>query len=56
MHIYGIQKDGTNKPVHGAAMEMKTENSLMDKGAREEREVELNGKSSMEAYIAPYVK
>jgi len=29
---------------------------LFHKGAREEREVELNGKSSMEAYIAPYVK
>ena len=54
-HIWNLE-NGADKPICSAAMEMKTENSLMDKGAREEREVELNGKSSMEAYIAPYVK
>ena len=36
MHIYGIQKDGTNKPVHGAAMEMKTENRFIHKCRGEE--------------------
>ena len=24
MHIYGVQKDGTDEPIHRAAMEMQT--------------------------------
>ena len=33
-----------------------TENTLMGMGGREEEEGEMNGESSMEAYILPYVK
>ena len=33
-----------------------TEKTLMGMGGREEEEGEMNGESSMEAYILPYVK
>ena len=30
MHLYGIQKDGTDETICRAAMEMQTEDRLMD--------------------------
>ena len=37
MHIYGIQKNGTEEFTYRAAMEKQTENRLMDMGRGEER-------------------
>ena len=37
MHIYGIQKNGTEEFTYRAAMEKQTENRFMDMGRREER-------------------
>ena len=37
MHIYGIQKNGTEEFIYRAAMEKQTENRLMDMGRGEER-------------------
>ena len=37
MHIYGIQKNGTEEFIYRAAMEKQTENRLMDIGRGEER-------------------
>ena len=37
MHIYGIQKNGTEELTYRAAMEKQTENRLMDMGRGEER-------------------
>ena len=36
MHLYGIQKDGTDETICRAAMEMQTENRLMDTVGEEE--------------------
>ena len=36
-HIYGIQKDGTDKFIYRAAMEKDIENRLMDMGGGQER-------------------
>ena len=55
VHIYGIQKDGTDEPTCRAAMEMQTENRLGDTGAGE-GEDGTNGKSSMKTHTLPYVK
>ena len=47
MHIHGIQKDGTDEPMCGAAVEMQTEIRLVDTVGKE---------SSMEAHTLPHVK
>ena len=50
MHVYGIQKDGTDEPICRA--ETETQNRLMDMdGCGEEGEGETNEESSMEAYV-----
>ena len=36
-HIYGIQKNGTEEFIYGAAMEKQTQGTDMDMGRREER-------------------
>ena len=50
MHIYGIQKNGTEEFIYRAAMEKQTQRiDLWTWGGREEGEV--YGKSNMETYI-----
>ena len=39
MHIYGIQKNGADEPICKAAMEMQTENRLMDTAGEGEEKV-----------------
>ena len=57
MHIYGIEKGGTDEPIFRAAMEAQTlENRLMDQGWGEKGEGEMYGGGSMEAYTLTYVK
>ena len=55
MHIYGIQKDGTDESVHRAAMETQTQRTdLQTRVGGEEGEGEINAKSSMDAYTRIY--
>ena len=56
MHIYGIQKDGTDEPLQGSNGDADIENRLTVKGGGEKGEGEMNGESSMEAYTVQYVK
>ena len=56
MHVYGIQKDGTDEAICRAAMERQAQRTDMDKSRGEEEEGEMNGESSMEAYILQYTK
>ena len=53
MHIYGIQKDGTDY-LHGSSGDVVIENRLVD--TEWEGKGGTNGKSSMETFILPYVK
>ena len=53
-HIYGIQKDGTDKFIYRAAMEKDIENGLMDMGRGEERVRCMDGVSWK--FTLPYVK
>ena len=56
MHIYGIQKDGTDESVHRASNgDTGIENRRMDRGGGEEGEGETSGESSMEAYTLTFV-
>ena len=56
MHMYGLQKEGTDETVFKAAMEnTEIEETLMDKGRGKEGAGEMNGESSMEAYTLTYV-
>ena len=55
VHIYGIQKDGTDEPICRAALETQRELTT-DTGSGEEGEGEMNGESNVEAYTLPYVK
>ena len=56
MHIYGIQKGGTDESVHRASNgDTGIENRLTDRGGGEEGEGEMNGGSSMEAYTLTFV-
>ena len=50
MHIYEIQKDGTDEIVCRAAMEIDTENRLKVMEVGEEGEVKIYGESNMEFY------
>ena len=53
-HIYGIQKDGTDKFIYRAAMEKDIETGLMDMGRGEERVRCMDGVSWK--FTLPYVK
>ena len=54
-HKYGIQKDGTDKPICRVAMEIQTQRkNLWTWGWKAEGGT--NGERSMEAYTLPYVK
>ena len=56
MHMYGLQKEGTDETVCKTAMEnTEIEKTLMDKGRGKEGVGEMNGESSMEAYTLTYV-
>ena len=55
MHIYGIQKEGTDEPICRAAMEMQTREQTYGHGGQE-GEGGTNGDSSMETYTLTYVK
>ena len=51
MHMYKIQKDGTDEFVFRAAMEKQTQkNRPKDPGGGEEGEGEMYGESNMEIY------
>ena len=55
MHMYKIQKDGTDEFVFRAAMEKQTQkNRPKDPGGGEEGEGEMYGDSNMETYITIY--
>ena len=49
-HIYGIQKNGTEKFIYRAAMEKQTQRIDLQHGERG-GEGEVDGKSNMETYI-----
>ena len=51
MHIYGIQKDGTDEPICRAAMERQTTRSGLWTQRGEEGEGVMYGESNMETYI-----
>ena len=51
MHIYGIQKDGTDEFVFRASTEKQTQkNRPKDPGGGEEGEGEMYGETNMEIY------
>ena len=57
MHIYGIQKDGTEDCCLHSSEDTDIENRLMDLGVGwGEEDGGTNGESSMETYTLPYVK
>ena len=56
MHIYGIQKHGTDESIFRAAMEIQTQRMDLGTWVGEEEEGEMNGEGIMEAYTPPYVK
>ena len=61
MDIYGLQKDGTDKPnLQGSSEDADIEKRHMDTGAggmgREEGEAGPSGESNMETYTLPCVK
>ena len=53
-HIYGIQKDGTDKFIYRAAMEKDIENGRMEMGRGEERVRCMDGVTWK--FTLPYVK
>ena len=55
MHIYGIQKDGTDEIICRAAMEIQTQRTDLWTCEQREGEDGMCGKSNMETYV-PYVK
>ena len=57
MHIYGIQKDGTDEPNCRAAVEMQTQRTdLWAWEAEGEKKGGMTEESGMETYTLPYVK
>ena len=55
MHIYGIQKEGTNEIICREAMETQTQRTdLQTREEREEGEDGMYGESNMETYISIY--
>ena len=56
-HIYGIQKDGTDKIIFRAATETETQRTdLWTWGGVRGRKSETDGESRVEIYTLPYVK
>ena len=51
MHIYGIQKDGTDEFICRAAMEKQTQRTDLQTWQGEEGEGEMYGESNMGTYI-----
>ena len=56
IHIYGIQKHGTDESMCGAAMEVQTQRADSWTRVGEEKEGEMNEEGIVEAYTPPYVK
>ena len=50
MHIYGIQKDGSDEFIQGSNRETDIESRPMDMGAVEEGAGEMYGESNTEIY------
>ena len=56
MHIYGIQKDGTDEPITEQQRRHNVENRFIHMGWGEEGEGGTSGEDSMETYALPFVK
>ena len=54
--VYGIQKNGTDEPICGAAMESQTQRTDLWTGGRQEGEGGMKGESSEEIYTLTYVE